>query len=394
MKFFILFIIFNLSSLTFVQAEGIAQTPEVLEAEKSIWKIKNNVKIGTGFFISPNLFVTNLHVIETLFNIEGNLDNIYLIQKGNPNVLNIKQVVAISDVHDLAIIETKETSQNYLNNKELTPNEKLLLIGYPKGIFKRLKITKRINFKNNSLLSFSVNHSNVGGASGSPILNDQGQVVGVLSIANEDNTSNINVLYVIKTNHLKKFIAGNTGLNCKGINFKNCLEKEIENLKILAEQGDAEAQYRLADRYLMGRGLPKNNTLAFDLFYKAAMQEHPAAQKNLAGLYIKGIGVTKNKEKGFYWYKIIAMQGDPLAQFVLGHIYLNGQGVPQNFEEASYWLQKSAEQNNKKAQDLIYALETIPSLKRFVRTVYNLKKLKNKNHRQMSINFQSIKAFK
>ena len=45
MKLFTLFIIFNLSSLTFVQA----QTAEVLEAEASIWKIHNNYTRATGF---------------------------------------------------------------------------------------------------------------------------------------------------------------------------------------------------------------------------------------------------------------------------------------------------------------------------------------------------------
>ena len=47
MKLFIIFIILNLSSLTFIQA----QTAEVLEAEAAIWKIDNNYTAATGIGI-------------------------------------------------------------------------------------------------------------------------------------------------------------------------------------------------------------------------------------------------------------------------------------------------------------------------------------------------------
>ena len=79
MKLFTLFIILNLSSLTFVQAQEVLQTPEVLqtqnletyprevlEAEKAIWEIYNYYSSGTGFFIGPKLFVTNYHVLSGL----------------------------------------------------------------------------------------------------------------------------------------------------------------------------------------------------------------------------------------------------------------------------------------------------------------------------------------
>ena len=67
MKFFTLFIIFNLSSLTFVQAQ------EDFQTEDSIWEIHNDSSDkGAGFFISPNLFVTTLHILSGLLKNEGN----------------------------------------------------------------------------------------------------------------------------------------------------------------------------------------------------------------------------------------------------------------------------------------------------------------------------------
>ena len=143
MKLFIFFLIFNLSSLTFVQA----QTPEVLQAEASIWKIHSNYAGATGFFIGPKLFVTNYHVLSGLLKNERTLEKIHLSQEGNPNTLNIKQVVSVSVLYDLALIETKETSQHYLtlSQTKAKTDEDLFITGYFGGILTRMKKTGRIN---------------------------------------------------------------------------------------------------------------------------------------------------------------------------------------------------------------------------------------------------------
>ena len=211
----------------------------------------------------------------------------------------MKQVLSISAVHDLALIETKETSQHYLKLSEtkLKPDEDLSLIGYPDGIFTTIKITGRNNPKNDSFFSFPVNHSKLGGASGSPVLNNQEQVVGVFSRNDEYNTETSAL--AVKINHLKNLIAGNIGQNCKGISFKNCLEKEMENLKILAEQGYAEAQFELIFRYENGKGLPQNDTLALHWLQQAAKQGYAQAQFHLVAKYLYGDGVPQNYEKAF-----------------------------------------------------------------------------------------------
>ena len=157
MKLFTLFIIFNLSSLTFVQAEGIVKTPETLEAEASIWKIITSLLVEQVFFISPKLFVTNFHVLEGLLKNEGTLEEIRLSQEGNPNTLSIKQVLAVSALYDLALIETKETSQHYLtlSKTEAEADEDLFIASYLHGIFTRIKNTGKINYENDSFFLFS-----------------------------------------------------------------------------------------------------------------------------------------------------------------------------------------------------------------------------------------------
>ena len=204
------------------QAQEVLQTPEalqtenletypkeVLDAEASVWKIHNDPVSGTGFFISPKLFVTNFHVLEGLLKYELNFNNTILSQKENPNTLNIKQVIVVSALYDLAIIETKETSQHYLKLSEtelLKTDEDLFAISYLlTENFTRVKKTGKINHEDDYFFSFPVNHSALYGASGSPVLNNQGQVIGVFSQALE------NLIYSIKINHLKKLIKGDIG---------------------------------------------------------------------------------------------------------------------------------------------------------------------------------------
>ena len=88
-----------------------------------------------------------------------------------------------------------------------------------------MKKAGRIKYENNKNFSFPVNHKYLPGASGSPILNDQGQVVGVVSVGSA------NLILAKEVSSLKSLIAGDIGQNCKAMNIKTCLRKEIENLK-------------------------------------------------------------------------------------------------------------------------------------------------------------------
>ena len=200
--------------------------------QNSVWQIHNFRITGTAFFIGPNLFVTNFHVMNDL--LKGSLaTNVVLQQKGISSYLRIRRILQISALHDLVFVETEESVINYLNIKEdmFQPNEELLVLGYPKGEFKEIKKTGRVVDKDRSY-AFPLNHSFLNGASGSPVLNTERQVVGVLSLA----YGNISV--VIKSKQLNEMIAGNNGLNCSDfINSALCIEEEIDNLKQIAERG-------------------------------------------------------------------------------------------------------------------------------------------------------------
>ena len=48
----------------------------------------------------------------------------------------------------------------------------------------------------------------------------------------------------------------------------------------LADRGDADAQYNLAQAYFLGRGVPQNMVLAEQWYARAARQGHPEATAN------------------------------------------------------------------------------------------------------------------
>jgi len=91
--------------------------------------------------------------------------------------------------------------------------------------------------------------------------------------------------------------------------------KTVEELRDLAERGEARAQYDL--------GL----------------------------LYDKGQGIPQSDKQAFHWYQMAAEQDDDRAQYNLGLMYANGQGAQQDNVGAYYWISLAAAQGNKHALD-------------------------------------------
>ena len=104
-----------------------------------------------------------------------------------------------------------------------------------------------------------------------------------------------------------------------------------------AEQGDAEAQVRLGDRYKIGLGVPRDDKQAAYWYRKAAEQGQAHAQCGLAELYY--FGEVRNKMRKKY-----GRDSDD------GYV---GERVPGDYSQAAYWFRKSAEQDNQRAQDFL-----------------------------------------
>lgn len=124
-----------------------------------------------------------------------------------------------------------------------------------------------------------------------------------------------------------------------------------------AAQGDAEAQYLLANCYRYGNGTDADVTQAFAWYQEAAKQGHAKAQ-NSAGCYCYCIDTKESQKMAFDWFLKAAEQGNAVAQYNLGWIcYHYGNGVSQNYKQAKFWLEKSASQNYEYAKTALQESE-------------------------------------
>lgn len=156
-----------------------------------------------------------------------------------------------------------------------------------------------------------------------------------------------------------------------------------------ALQGNANAQYNLANMYRKGEGIKRNMAEAARWYLLAALQGNMYAQNAMAYMYKEGLGVEQNKEKAIEWYRRAAEQGlqvsqfhlarlyeeagkqsglsreqrssyfssaaiwyyhaakagDPEAAYYLSDFYTRGRGVPQDLETAVQWLQRAVEED-------------------------------------------------
>jgi len=126
--------------------------------------------------------------------------------------------------------------------------------------------------------------------------------------------------------------------------------KAFQKFNELAEGGNAEAQFYLADMLVGGEGVPQNYAEAFKWYVKAADQGHLNAQFNLGVLYTHGNGVSKNFNLAAIWYHKAAEQGDAEAQHNLGVMYFRGEGVRQDNIQSYMWLILAGKSGNQRAE--------------------------------------------
>jgi len=84
---------------------------------------------------------------------------------------------------------------------------------------------------------------------------------------------------------------------------------DIATLRLLADQGDQEAQYLIGLRYQYGEGVEPATTQAVAWYQKAADQGHAEAQSYLAAMYADGEGVPQDDAQAVAWYRKAADQG-------------------------------------------------------------------------------------
>lgn len=123
-----------------------------------------------------------------------------------------------------------------------------------------------------------------------------------------------------------------------------------------AEQGDAEAQYRLGCMFYEGEAddIELDSEKAFAWFLKAAEQGHAQAQFYLGEMYALGeVDDVDSKDasaaSACAWYSKAAAQGHTAAQRCLGYHYYQGKGVTKSLAQAMEWFQIAADLGDNEA---------------------------------------------
>src|SRR5882762_7485401 len=117
-------------------------------------------------------------------------------------------------------------------------------------------------------------------------------------------------------------------------------------LRSLAEQGDAVAQYNLAQSYLRHDPTNEDYQSALKWLRASAAQGNADAEFLLGYLYEHGQGVPRDYTKGADSYRAAALQGHSTAENNLASLYQHGQGPPRlkivwRFSTTEAWASRS-----------------------------------------------------
>ena len=174
----ILILVLPLLSNLFLRADSI---PDIVKRTKpAIVKIVaideqvSPTELGTGFFISPDgLVVTNFHVIRSAASLAAinNSGALFLFEK----------IVAEPTGVDLAILKFRANDVPFLrlgDSTDKVEGEKVIVIGNPSGFLGTVSEGVISGFRENRYLiqiTAPISH----GSSGSPVMDENGQVIGV-----------------------------------------------------------------------------------------------------------------------------------------------------------------------------------------------------------------------
>ena len=114
----------------------------------------------------------------------------------------------------------------------------------------------------------------------------------------------------------------------------------VDQLRSLAESGDAGAQYELGARYHKGDGVPQNDAEAVKWFLRAADQGHVVSQAMLGYFYWVGQGVPRDLNKAYFWSVLARAGGDEASKYRVDSMATSmsrGQRVAIQ-QQAESWL--------------------------------------------------------
>ena len=113
-----------------------------------------------------------------------------------------------------------------------------------------------------------------------------------------------------------------------------------------AEQGNADAQYKLGLSYEYGDRVEQNYVKAAHWYILSSNRGNANAKFNLANMYENGLGVSRNLREAADLYQSAAQQGHSNAQLSYALCLKNGRGTEEDKYQAVKWFVKASEKGN------------------------------------------------
>lgn len=134
--------------------------------------------------------------------------------------------------------------------------------------------------------------------------------------------------------------------------------RAIEIWRPLAQAGDPDAAFNLAQAYRLGRGVAVDLAAAQNWLEQAANKDHVDAQTTL------GLLIFQNGDRpgGLRWLKPAAEKGDPRAMLVYGTALFNGDSVAQDQVLGYAYVSRSAAQGLAPAKDTLTQMDAVMPL--------------------------------
>lgn len=131
-------------------------------------------------------------------------------------------------------------------------------------------------------------------------------------------------------------------------------KEQLGTIEASAEEGDAEACFKLGALYANGRGVKQDSAQARKWLKKAVAQEYTAARTLLGWLYLNDEKLGRHDGNAMELLLQAAEEGDSDAQCSLGDLYLEGgAGIEPNPRAMLQWYTHAAHQHHPKAQYML-----------------------------------------